>query len=300
MDEQPIDEQQQSKRRSVLSSLRGMLLTLMILGLLWVCLRYVLAPIVMNNQPSGDSSALEERVAALEKEVSELKAAPVSEAGSSDLSMLQERVQMLENAKPADNAAVIENQTPPAPPIGTAEVERLKADVEELKKTDHAYVRSIILINQLQDALREGRPYGSELTALKTLRPEMNEKLEPIAPFVILGVPTYASLKREFKASIDKALNVKTDEKSFRDNLRGLVKIRKIGQQTGSDDQSIIARADARLEEMNLVEAVKELESLSEPAKKAFEPFLAHAKAHLTAQDVMNHLNAQLADKIAP
>lgn len=296
-------QERPARSRSVLSSLRGLLITFLILISLWVLLRFVLAPIVVGNQASPAEapqiSALEQRISTLEKEVETLKSAPGGTTASGDLSPLESRLQALEDAAKA--STTVDTEKPPAAPIGIAEVEHLKADVEELKKADHAYVRSIILAAQLQERLRDGKPYGTELAALKTLRPELGEALKPVEEYATLGIPTFPALKDEFRTDTNRVLGIQSDEKSFRDNLRSLIRIRRVGaHQTGSDDQSVLARAEAKLSTGDVVAAVKELATLSAPAQKTMEAWTAHAKAYLVAQDALDHLNTMLTDKITP
>lgn len=285
----PPTESVPTRRRSIKASLKGLFFTLMVLSALWFGLRYVLTPLVTSRLDTSAPTAennVEERIKALEEKVSALeKQTPPSV----DIAPLEARIAALETApKTVVNEAV--------PVINHEEIDALKTELEKLKSTDHGYVRSLILISQLQDAMRAGRPFASELSALALLRPDMKETLTPLTQESSTGVATLTQLQEQFSHTITPALTQNDGEKSLAQNLRSLVKIRKIGEaQKGTDDQAVIARAEAKLAKGDVAAALQETSTLSPRALQNFAPWQERAKAHLAAQAAMAALQNQLA-----
>jgi len=284
-----------TRRRSIVATLKGTLFTFMVLAAVWFALRYVLSPLVMQKEQAAAviSESAEERIKALEDKVAALETATPTAAAAPDTAPLEARIAALESApKP------IENDVPPA--VKPEEIEALKTDLEKLKSDDHRYVRSLILNGQLQEAVRAGRPYATELAALETLRPDLKEALVPLAQSSATGIPTLASLQEQFAHTITPALSPEDSGKSLTQNLRSLVKIRKIGgTQTGADDQSVIARAEAKLASGDIAQALQETETLSPRAVQSFAAWQERAQTHLAAHAALAVLQTKLANGAA-
>lgn len=283
----PASEPTISKRRSIIATVKGLMFTLAILASLWFALRYVLTPLVLDKEivenPVNDSS-LEDRVSALEEKLAEIALPATSEI---DVSGLADRLSALEKGTAAGDAATVS--------ATAEEITQLKVDIEKIKSEEHAYVRSILLSSQLQDAIRTGRPFEDELSALVELRPEMKKTLDLLQPHSATGIATLPQMQEQFSRAIEPALTLKGSDKSLMSNLRSLVKIRKIGEsQQGKDDEAIIARAEARLKKGHVAEALKETESLSKAAATQLEPWQARAKAYLTAQTAIEKLQKSI------
>ncbi len=279
-----------SRRRNVIASFRTLGVTLLILAAVWVMMRYVLTPLVFSGNTAviEDTGMLEQRIAQIESKVTALENKP--EPATIDLAPLESRIAALEGAPKAE--------APPAavPTIDHAEIDTLKAEIESLKANSQATVRSVLLITQLQDAIRTGRPYASEMTALIALHPEMEKTLAPIGPYRATGVATLAALNEQFARTIDPALHPETADKSLVANLQSLVKIRKVGaSQKGNDDESIIARAEAALTKGEVAAAVSEISTLSPIGAKNFAGWKERAEANLAAQSVAATLAQELA-----
>lgn len=297
-------------KRSIFDNVRKLFFTLCVLAILLFALRYVLAPLMAAKTTTVDNAAvesLEKRVSTLESALAELKTAPASAAAPNvDLTAIENRIATLENtsaakANAAENSAGEPLTPPPHSAQDQAELATLKAEIENLKKADHAYVRSLILSGELHKAVSEGRSFGTELRLLVELRPDLEPSLAPLKEYAPLGLPTFAELGNEFTQSLSKALSPKEKNSSLSDNLRSLVKIRKIGaEQTGSDDHAILARAEAQMKNNNLANAIKEVSTVSDASKPAFAAWLAHANAYVIATDRLNALNTAIAAPIAP
>lgn len=278
-----------TRRRTIIASLRALFLTLLLLAVAWFGLRYVLTPLVFSEQPAPVAVAdhLEERIQILEEKWRALEAK--EPPPMPDIAALEARIATLEQAPknaPAEAAAVLNHE----------EIAMLKEEMERIKSSEHATLRSIILISQLQEAMRAGRPFANELSALMSLRPEMKEHLAPLEATGVLGVATLAQLQEQFAHAIAPALAAKGEGKTLVQNLRSLVKIRKIGEaQSGADDQAVIARAEAKLAKADVAGALQEVGALSPHAAPNFAPWQERAKIFLAAQAVLDRLQHTLA-----
>lgn len=278
-----------TRRRAIMASLKGLFFTLMVLTAMWFALRHVLTPLVFShaeNTASDIENSLEARITTLEEKIAKLeKQSPPT----IDISPLEARITALENTPRTEM-----KESPPA--IHHEEIDALKADLEKLKSADQRYLRSIILISQLQDAIRSGRPFASELSALTILRPDMKEILSPLSDASSTGIATLAHLQEQFSRTIAPALAAHSNEKSLSQNLRSLITIRKIGEaQTGNDDQSVIARAEAKLAKGDVAAALQETSTLSPHALQNFSAWQERAKRYLTAQATIAALQNQIA-----
>ncbi len=287
--ETPTTEAAPTRRRNITASLKGMFFTLMVLSAVWFGLRYVLTPLI-SSQANAPATAVEsnaeQRIKALEEKMAALeKQTPAT----IDTAPLEARIAALENAP-----KVVEKEATPT--ISHEEIDALKMELEKLKSTDHGTVRGIILISQLQDAIRAGRPFSGELSSLALLRPDMKETLTPLTQASSTGIATLAQLQEQFAHAITPALVQEGAEKSIVQNLRSLVKIRKIGEaQTGTDDQAVIARAEAKLAKGDIAAALQETNTLSPHALQNFTAWQERAKEHLAAQAAMAVLQSQIA-----
>lgn len=258
-------------RKTIAASLRNIFVTLIVLTAIWACMRYVLAPLVLGTGAPKPALASDEgRITTLEQRIAALESLP-HPTNTVDLAPLEKRIAALEAAP-----------KPEATPQHNEEIAALKDDVEKLKSDNHTDLKSIILIGQLQDAVKSGRPYANELSALIALKPELKEKLAPASASSATGVATLAQLQQQFAQSISGAME--PAQKSFTQNLRSLVKIRKVGAaQQGKDDEAIIARAEAKLNAGDIAAALHETDALSPAGMEKFARWQNNAKATLAA-----------------
>jgi hypothetical protein len=284
MDNETPTETPKKPSRGIMANLKGLGFTVMILAALWIALRYVLTPMVLPSEPvvpQSEISAYEERIKALEDKMAGLEA-PI------DIAPLERRISELET-KPA---AAVEGGAA----VNPEALDALKAEVEKIKTANHVTLQTILLVSQLQEAVRAGRPFTDELNALEALRPEWKEILTPIEPSSMAGIATLEQLKLQFAQSINPTLTQEAGDRSLMQNLRSLVKIRKVGdEQKGLDDEAIIARAEAKLAAGDVAASLQETENLSTRAARNFEAWQERAKNHLAAFATLAKLKAQLA-----
>jgi hypothetical protein len=153
----------------------------------------------------------------------------------------------------------------------------------------------------LKKAVDQGQPFDMQLTQLlqfsegnRTIE-ELAGKLKPIAKE---GTPSFSALQGEFGKLLPEALKATDPSGSFTRNIKSLIMIRKTGEQTGVNDEAIMARAENRLKQNDISTCLKELEQLSAPAKNTMAPWLEKAKRHLHIHDVMDALQVALTQNI--
>jgi len=280
-----------NKKRSIIATLKGLAFTLMVLACLWVGLRYVLAPVMLpesfeeaQQEKSASATSYEERIAALEQKVAALSE---TKPQMPDLSALEERLAALESRPAASGDST-------APSMDPQVLDALKTEIDSIKANEHTILKSVILIHQLQDAVRAGKPFSAELAALTRLRPDLTEILAPLDGPGAVGVATLEQLQDQFRSAIHPTLTP-AGERSLNNNIRSLVKIRKIGDdQKGTDDEAIIARAEARLAAGDIPSALTESENLSPKAARNFAAWQERAKTKLESEAILTKLQANI------
>ena len=172
-----------------------------------------------------------------------------------------------------------------------------------------------LAVANLNKTLATAQPFAAPLAALKEIAgkdPALSEKVtaatDPIAPFGARGVPTLAGLSSSFPATADAiaravtkaeaAQTAATDQGFFgktwdriAEGMSDAVTVRPEGEAEGNGPLERLARAELRLSESKLADAVAELEGLSGPAREAAAPWLDQAKARLAVDGAMETLS---------
>lgn len=182
------------------------------------------------------------------------------------------------------------------------QIEGQLRDIQARRKGDVAQLLSIGL---LRDALNNGRPYGAELRALQVLTPDDSAIAQGIAqlkPYSTSGIPMTPILVERFfiaEAAILRADalpegDINSWTSRVLDRLFTLVSIhREDGEIAGAGPAAAIGRAHAALMHSDLAGAVHELEHLQGPAAQVAQPWIADAKARLSADQLVNEWSAQ-------
>ena len=277
--------------RSITSRLRTMLVTVTVLVLIWVGLSQIVTPMMLgkNKAPQPIENDLEARVKTLEEKIGALEEKPATAA--TDTTLLEERIAALEAVKPSEEEPIKKEDVDAL----SEKLGGLNAQMEAIKTEQQANVTAVLLLGELRTALQEGRPYAAQLGALKELRPALTDVLAPLQTNADTGVATLAQLQAQFTAAINPALQPKKSDVSFVQNLRSLVQVRKVGaSQRGKDDEAIIARAEAKLAQANITDALAEIEGLSTQSAPAFSGWVARVKAKLAAENALAQLQKNI------
>lgn len=166
-----------------------------------------------------------------------------------------------------------------------------KLDAIEQQSTDR--ISAIIALEQLRTALAEGRSIDVPWTRIKHAVNGNDNAARLVAalePSLMAGIDTLATLQDDFETALPNALDPNEQSSSFVTNIRSLISIRKIGAQQGTDDESVIARAEIHLARGKVDACLKELSALSPDAANRMNPWMARAERYAQAQTLMNEL----------
>lgn len=180
-----------------------------------------------------------------------------------------------------------------------AEVERQLADVKKQLSGGTEQLAAVTLFYQIKDAITRGESFRDPWTRLNALakdQPAWQQPLTTLAAYADSGVPTLAILQLTFGALIPKALAASPQKTSI-GGLDSLIRIRKVGEiQAGGDDESAIARAEAKLARGEVKPAMKELSQLTAPATGPFSGWMKEAESYASAREALLSLQTALAE----
>lgn len=222
-------------------------------------------------------------IAALKKEVAEiaakLRALTEAELGSGEASRLVPEIAVLD-----ERLGKIESALPSL----LDAVDRDAADT-------NAATLAIAFAN-LRSAVDGGRPYAAELATLAALSPGAGD-LGGLLDYEDEGIPTLRALTVSFRETRDAALSGSTADADgsilgrLMASAESLVKIRRIDENAeGNTPGAVLARAGAELEQGDLPDAVKEVETLEGAPRAAFATWLDQAQARLGAEQTLQRL----------
>lgn len=190
----------------------------------------------------------------------------------------------------------------------------LRSEVEALDAADRADVEAAtggtalaLAIGQLRVALRLSSPYATELAQVRSLVQddvEATALLMPLDANAGQGVPTLEGLRRRFPeaARLAAAAGQGDDSEGFMGGvlrrISKVVTVRPVGMVEGEDAGSVVARAEARLEDGDLAGAVRELDGLTGLAAEAIASWRGQAEARLAADQAVSALAALAIGKL--
>ncbi len=270
-----------------------------------------------------------ERYEALQAQLSELTASPASSSSgegeqAAATQSLVERVNVLEAQLTSLNTNIA--SVAGATPVGAEQISQeinknttiaeLKAKVEKLEgrvsSVDKAVVANtrrsnlsslVVAVSDLRENVNKGKPFSEQLASVEVLgesNPFVKTNARVLGKFAEGGVENIDQLKERFNREIiplanhakpDNAEEKTTTIGSLITSLSGVVKVRKVGEDTkGTTSEDIIARAEAKLRKNDLSAAVQELRNLQgESAAKAAD-WIKAANNYFVAQNAVNTL----------
>jgi hypothetical protein len=251
-------------------------------------------------QGAGDP-ALAARVAALETELKTMAEA-VGVLGRRDEEALAaaREARVRADASAAELAEIA--QKPPAA-IDRGEFEALAnrvAAVEQREKSaarDDRAVRLALAATALNAAVERGDAFAAELATVKALGAD-SKLVAALEPFARAGVPTAATLARQFSALAPALLQA--SEPPPREGVLGrlqmnaekLVRIRRVDEAPGSDGAAVVARSEAKAGRGDVAGAAAELGELPPNARAPAEAWIKSAQARIAAIDASRRLAA--------
>lgn len=211
--------------------------------------------------------ALQDNVQALQKQINE----------QPDITLLQNTLIGMEQ-----RLVSLEQRTP-----GQEEIRRLLA--------------SLGLYEKMAEEIDRGLPFAgtlNELSALYAGDKFFDEIIAPLKPFANEGIPPVALLQETFSQSIHSSASPAAGETAwdkFKSNIGSLITVRKVGgEHQGTDDASVLARAEAYLSEGDLSHALSELEGLSESAAAEMKDWVNGARARQQAAEWKRQIRAYI------
>lgn len=269
----------------------------------------------MMKERDERANALQTRVDQLEARLKTLEdvvtAAPRTEstpASDARIDALQAKLDALQQQPPgtpvhADDTRLthLENA------LGKQEeqVGSLKEQVNDLRLNNARQLAALTSFHALKESISRGEPYAARLAQLTQAadgNAAAQEQLSILQPYADKGVATLSVLRTQFDSIAPQALMAGSQEGTLASNLHKLVRIRKVGEQPGNDDEAVIARAETRLTDGELDAAIKELAQLSPPAVAVFAPWAGKAQEVVRVRNALDALQLSLAqdDKTVP
>jgi len=200
-----------------------------------------------------------------EKLAADAKAATGEPSSSAlDLSAINERIAQIERATRAQGAEIAQENAKPA---------------------DDVPLRRIVAAALLDVLVRTGDPYPAALAAAKSLT-DNADALKPLDAFAASGVPSVANLSRELLTLVPKlsppAPQNATTGTGIVDRLQaGAAKLVRIERTdaVGNDRGAIVSRVTAAALRNDMVEARRELKTLSPADRTAAQAWLDKSEA---------------------
>ena len=260
------------------------------------------------SKPASASGIDTARLAGLEKDIADLKAAvgqpaPAVAAAATDLGPIESRLQALE-ARPAPVATTA---APEAPPVDLSPLQsRLEALTTRLDaveahppadpKTEAA--ARIIAVTALRQAATGSGPFANELAAATALGTE-DASLTALQPLAEAGAPSKAELIASFPAVAEqiRLAAAKVDPgASLIDRLTAsagsLVSVKPSGPMAGPSATAVVSRMEAAVKDGNLAEALREGAALDAIARAPLADWAAKAGQRITIDTALAGLSA--------
>ncbi len=256
----------------------------------------------LKSTAPADSSAGASEIAALRRELDTLTTRVDGLSGDSDVAsqVADLKTQVEASAARLDGMPSEERVAALETKLSAAEK---KIDAAETKIDDAAALAPAVAADALAAAIEAGRPFGAELQALRRLGVDQ-ATLDSLAPEADKGLPTLASLGREFEtaiASVDLSSPI-PEGAGVMDRLmqsaRGLVEVRPAHPTEGSDPEAVVTRIRGALAAGDLDTALKERDALPDAAKAATADWAAKAAARRDADDLVAQLRAEALSRL--
>lgn len=253
----------------------------------------------------SELEALRKRVAGLEEKLASLPASAPAATLPADLA---DRLATLETrinnrSGTTDESALLDVRN--RLQAGERELQELRLATRSAQSADWRKLGMISALHSLQEVSASSHPFQRELDNLRTMadgEPAVLDMIDGLQPLATQGVATHEKLRSSFAPAAAQALNQPRNGNAIGDKistqLSRLVSIRKVGDQPGSSDEAIIARAEARLSQEALDEALKELQTLTPATAQALAPWLAQANQRVALQVQLGELKRAVTQTI--
>jgi hypothetical protein len=257
-------------------------------------------------RPSSNTQLMAERIGALEDRITDLEARVKSYEDKA--AALPSPIDDVErDARLAEWQASIEarmeelQQAPSDIQANQQQLEQLQKRISDSESKAGSKLAALTAFAQLKDAISRGNVYAGQLKSLNSMTQDneaAREIIAKLAPQSDKGLANIAELQKSFSRLVPKALSA-GKRGSVLGNVGTLVQVRKVGEeQQGTDDESILARAEAKLMRGDLDACLQELTQLSPPAATTFTDWTTQAQEIQRTQTLLDTLQLALTDAL--
>lgn len=173
----------------------------------------------------------------------------------------------------------------------------LKANQADLAKrvqggADDRAVRLAVVTDALTRAVEGGKPYATELAALKALSPQdtrQDTRIAALEPFAEKGIASDQDLARALQPLLPSlaALQPETPPAGILQTLRAhaekLIRIRPAGEPAGDDIANVVARIESKAAQTNVAGVMGELQKLPQPLRAPLAAWMRTVDARQAA-----------------
>ncbi len=268
--------------------------------------------------PSSEPATGDDRVAALEKQLADLK------AGSAEAAQLGKHLADLQIASSGRELlaqSIRDIQSSTAATQG--EVERLNARFGQVdyrlnqvdavlaeRRQQTLKAEAVVLsVGQLRNALRDSKSFARELASLRGLTTgdaEITAVIDQLQPLADDGVPTIDQLRVDFNRlapQIVRSAVVGDGTRWWRQALyriESVISIRRVGADVPGDTaDAIVARADAKMDDDDVAGAVAALQALTGLSADIANPWIHDAEKRIAADAAETELTRLAIDRVA-
>ncbi len=188
-------------------------------------------------------------------------------------------------------------------------IDALKEQIEQLQSSSTHQVSAVTAFSIMKQSALRGEAFENEFKQIQELirDPAQNALLSLIRPFADTGIPTPAALQIQFDKTVSGALAPSSKDNTLAASLQSLIRIRKEGeQQQGQDDESVVARAEAKIQRGEIASVLKEMQALSPPMADKFAAWTKNARNTIAGYNALDALqiailrNKEIPQEVAP
>lgn len=240
--------------------------------------------------PAGTDPAVTEELAALSARLDDLAAATTAPVDGAPLAALAADLETL-RAETAATAAQLDEARQQLAGLSQAAADTAGAEA--------ATIRLPLIFSGLESAFAGGRPFETELTALRRALPDAVIP-EALAGRAATGLPHPEAIESRLQAALPDMLAGRPAnadagwQDAATDWFRGLVAMRPAGAVEGAGPDAVIARLEAAVARRDFVAAAAELATLPDGMRRAAEPFAADLDSLAAAQGFLAQLRARV------
>lgn len=253
--------------------------------------------------PAGasDLSPIEQRLAALETGIIELREADDPAGPAEGIGELEQRITSLDAA--VERAAARAEEGGSAVAELTEAVAQIRSELAALsgrieEQAAQPGVALAIAASALKAAIDRGDAFMNELETYAAVAPGAAQ-IQPLRDMAASGVPARAAIVAAFPdaaSAMIAADRAEDPQAGFLDRLmasaQSLIQVRPVGMVEGDGVPAIVARMEVALETNDFAAALAEYEKLPQAPKQAGAPFMAKVRARLAADGLVDAILA--------